>query len=439
MKQSFMFCLACLLISNTCFAQYPRGLWPFSLGENYIEIKAPCMPAKKVVFTKAYGDWFIKPGDGSATIYLESKTDDKDAKMDIGWNGTEKQQIIPHYPTANNFRFFVYREETPGNYFNAFTQNEEGDETTITIQQMDASTLSFIIEGHMSLGRNQQKTLSGKIILHKDPDKKITTDRFGDCDPVVYNQIPGAEFRSPSDCEIKFDAYLNEQFLKAVTKPVTNYFISLGYQQHLLGGKPLSRVYWKTETKFYTGIYGIVLEKRDITDLLSNGDMDIVDSLTNDEKSKGNTQPDMSVLLPKAQKIYEEEAENSPGKLKISCEINVGGTYLFGGSFLLLKHPEAAFIVQAGKRIDETAGSGSFSGIAVLPGYTIIGIGRFNPPSIQQYFEKTNKVVLHPVYNKGASHLSIQNILIRIDATHDLSNKILELIDWNRLNEMISK
>ena len=46
-----------------------------------------------------------------------------------------------------------------------------------------------------------------------------TTGTFGSCDPVIHDQLAGAEWRSPSECEVKFDAYVR-QGLTAALQPV---------------------------------------------------------------------------------------------------------------------------------------------------------------------------------------------------------------------------
>jgi hypothetical protein len=34
-----------------------------------------------------------------------------------------------------------------------------------------------------------------------------TTETFGTCVPVFHDQLAGAQWRSPSECEVKFDSY----------------------------------------------------------------------------------------------------------------------------------------------------------------------------------------------------------------------------------------
>ena len=33
------------------------------------------------------------------------------------------------------------------------------------------------------------------------------TGTFGNCDPQIHDKLVGAEWRSPSECEVNFDAY----------------------------------------------------------------------------------------------------------------------------------------------------------------------------------------------------------------------------------------
>lgn len=75
------------------------------------------------------------------------------------------------------------------------------------------------------------------------------TGTFGTCDPVIHDQLVGAEWRSLSECEVKFDSYVRSG-LTAALQPVihnlTAYSWSLAHHVEL---QSLTSIPRHTETK----------------------------------------------------------------------------------------------------------------------------------------------------------------------------------------------
>jgi hypothetical protein len=420
---------------------YGHGIYAFTPeGENYLEIKSEGAPAKRIGFTIAYGDWYILPNDASATIYLVFQQNGTEYALDLAWTGTEKTQPIVHYNETNEERFFIYHESTKDSHGYSCSPQEEGDEVRIHVAQMSESDLAATIEGDLRSNLRAAGAkgfvpvhVTGRISLHKNPKDRVVTSRFGDCDPVVHNRIPGALNRTPSDCERKFVRYM-DSLVEDFFQPLRDYFAARGWRENFSGKHELTSLPWRTEESFMSLEFGAPHSRRMFEDPEGKKIFDadryqfLTDSMEQDARDKGK-EPDMSAIVSRATAIMDNEARF--GWAKISFEINEDYDYVYGGELVQRTLPGAAFFIQAARRKGATHGLGPITGLSY--GETCIGFGRWEAPVIKDYDQTTKELVLHTRYKAEDPHLTVQSICIRIEARPELSDQIAQLLDWKKL------
>ncbi|MFL5742971.1 MAG: hypothetical protein ACJ75B_22315 [Flavisolibacter sp.] len=433
-------------------AKNVRGSYFFTLtGENYLEINGEGSLHKRVEFKSGYGDWYVKPGDACASIRLRLGEVGNQYELDLGWDGAEKEQQIVHTGTFQNNRFFHFAEPGPQAFYCDVSEDDKS--TSIHVIQMDETTLIADIDGMASANLRQAGNwgmrpvhVHGKISLKKEINARILTSKFGDCVPMVYNKTPGAEDRTPSDCEIKFDQYLGDQFDKAISEPLKNYFETLGYSKSTHEEHALVSVPFSFHERFFDNYFAahsnvtLTLVNKSLPNLsIGTRVNEISDSLVLEEKKRTGEEPDMSVILDKTMKIYQDQKEASARAIHVYWWINTAEKFVFGGSISKNNLDIGGYLLVAGKRKSETHGRGDSFHHEIFPNEALACIGHWDQPVVRPYDETTMELVLTPRFHESAPHLSVQTMVIIIQCVPELREKVLELIDWKTLNAMVER
>src|SRR5438270_8509602 len=166
-------------------AKNVRGNYIFTLvGENYLEINGEGSLQKRVDFKSGFGDWYVKQGDACAAIRLRLGDIGNEYELDLGWDGTDKEQQIVHTETFQNNRFFYFAE--PGAHAFFCNVSEEDKSTSVHVIQMDETTLIADIDGTASSSMREAGSrgmrpvhVHGKISLKKEINARILTSKFG--------------------------------------------------------------------------------------------------------------------------------------------------------------------------------------------------------------------------------------------------------------------
>ena len=410
-----------------------------TVGESYIEVKGPGIDPKKIVLTEASVNWYKKQEESNVNVRLRGTNKNIKAFLDIGWNSNEKK-IVFHKSDKKYTDFYYFYEGDFGEVAN-YELNREDDEVIFLIEEINATNLSFFVEGHVTTKDGPRVMLSGHISLKKNAAPTIVTAKFGDCDPVVYDQYSGSQVRSPSDCELKFITYLNEQFLKAVIEPVRDHFEKIGYEPMPEGGwghtLPIS-----THKNFYDGFIGLEDSKLKMKNSKADSRYtDILDSLKKAESAKGVAEEDINIndLTLKAFRQADKEQDEGPAtSFTIICRVNLAGQFCFGGKMQLKKLSDGVCIIQTGKKVTVGGEQGGACN-PLEPGWTMGLLGHLKEPTIVNRFESAFDLKLQPVFRPGASHLSVQSVVIEIHTDKNLSDEIVKLINWDKLKSMIEK
>ena len=409
--------------------QVNAQLQAIPVAEGYIVVKGPGVQSKKITFNKAYVNWYKKASETNATLNLGGTNDHINSHLYMGWNSNEKKIICNDFGknAVNYFQFYEGDFGELGDY----TPKKDGDQVTILVEEASASTLSFSLEGSATTKDRYEVFLSGHITLHKNAALTIVTDKFGDCDPVVYDHHAGSQVRSPSDCETKFMNYLNEQFIKFVVEPVRNHFQKNGFEEVSIIGNKSNSLPLSTHKSFFDGKFGLEESALRMKNTRAENRLqEIADSM----KAEGNISSDDIML--KAIKQEEKEEESRPTSFAILCRVNLAGQFCFGGKMELKKLSEGVYLLQTGQRLTTAENS---SCIPLEPGWTMGLLGHIKEPKIVAEYASTFSMKLQPQFRPGISRLSVQSITIEIHTGKNLSDEIVKLINWDRLKGMIEK
>jgi hypothetical protein len=182
-------------------------------SDSRITVSGGPIAAETFVFARVYGDWFVAARDAHAFLTLVTTTGAHQAQAVIELDGKSERQEIE---AGEKDLTFLLHLRTPYNQ-------------TVQLKGFGRGRGYFDPDGrpqhrgrHIGHGNARRERACEDRRHTQDPSrrgKRAGGRRFGDCDPVVHDRLAGAEWRSATECEIKFDSHAREALRNAL-KPL---------------------------------------------------------------------------------------------------------------------------------------------------------------------------------------------------------------------------
>ncbi len=160
-------------------------------------------------------------------IGVESAGPSIEAHYIPGFVGDPPNRVM-YYQTPNG----------PGGYsgeYYVLQMSKEGDSAVTQVLELTDTNLKLRIKGTGTLGERRDHGESATqfeavINLRRTPFVRLPLSRvFGEaCDPTLYDRTAGAEFRSVTDCEIKFERHVRHGYAD-VLQPTIEEFEKMGW------------------------------------------------------------------------------------------------------------------------------------------------------------------------------------------------------------------
>jgi hypothetical protein len=280
---------------------------------------------------------------------------------------------------------------------------------------------------------------------HKAAPALQPTGTFGDCDPVIHDKLAGAEWRSPSECEVKFDAYLRKG-LTAAIEPVIDKLTAHGWGvtrtvelQSLTSiprhteGKPFQL----TEQQMHQGGAFFVQLGIDKSSPVFK---------QYDEPLQAATQKFGAALkrmdaaeMASAQNALHDAAKTQEEHttIAISVQINASAVDIpsFKGGHTVTKLSSGGFAVSAPYVQPPTGGDES-----AAQRVTYVFFGPFTPPAPAG--PGTGDETIHvrggPLSTSPTKLLSVQNVVLRVQTGSELAQQVIQSVDWTALGNLLA-
>ena len=270
-----------------------------------------------------------------------------------------------------------------------------------------------------------------------------TTGTFGECNPVVHDQLVGAEWRSPSECEVKFDAYVRNGLTAALQPVVDNLNANRWSMVRHVELQPLTSIPRHTETRPFqlneqqihqNGAFYLEFTLDQNSPVFQQYDQTVQAEM----KKLGGALKSMNAAnMTAAQNALQDatKAEVEHTSIRISFSINSGsvGVSSFKGGHTVTTQPGVGFAVSAPFVQAPTGGD-----ISAAQRVTYVFLGPFTPPpSTGPSTGDEDFQVKGRLSSTTARLLSVQNICIRIQTGTDLAQQIIQFIDWSALQKLM--
>ena len=419
MTKLFFFLIAtCLAMS--CLAQTVT----FS-GENYIEISSPKIKKQRIDFNRVYTtDWFVTANDSHCAINFEGPYDSRKLTLAIEWSGKKDEYVITNETSHAGDRSTDFRLTSPDKdtYGDGLGAQPEGDQQVIVkVEKITDDNISGNISGLISDGKDVIK-INGHFSLAKKaakPTAKSTSLTFKDCDNVIHDKLTGAQDRSPTDCEVKYDLEVKSAFQKAFENVVSGFQNNHWLVTKITTLDPVTGVPRAFDNSSFLGDYNIELEVGPENDQYA--------------AYKKSSQEGLNGDIKKIQDFMKQ----MNGAIRIKIYARVNSTYssitIFKDGHKMLKALGAAYVIESS--YVQSAGGG---GIDASLDATFIFIGNWNPPVIRKDSDGGEEIKVPPVIVKSGTNLSVKNISIRMECNSELAEKILKEIDFTKLTSLLN-
>lgn len=400
-------------------------------GENYLVLDGERFKNQKIVFENASGDWFATNNDSHGNIDMNAMVSGVKMNLEMEWDGKDQVHIITdeirHQQRKGEFVITSPDKDTYGDGVLAYPIGEQ--EIKIIIHSSDDMKVSGEITGVVTQGRDKVK-VSGFFNLNKPAGaaslKKIITSSYKDCDNVVHDKLIGAEGRSPSECEAKYDLDIRTIIHDAVSSVIED-FKKKGWEiEDETDLKPLIIVARGSEKDIFNTTYEIKLSASPssaIYDSYQKQYADVSDKLKNATKESYDDFVKFLYKMNGAIKIF----------IRFSVNTHNSGFGNFKGESKLTKIDDHTFkmesnYVQSRNGGDETASSdGSF-----------LFIGNWKQPRIEKESDGSETVNAVATLNPALPHLQAQNIFIRMECNAELANEIIKNLDLRKLESLLN-
>jgi hypothetical protein len=374
--------------------------------------------------TTAFGDWFVTPNDAHAGLTLSSGSGPNINQLTIEWDGKADTHTIT---ASGGAGAFYLRLGAPAHQS---IHPAGADSIQISVIKIDDLNLEANISG-AATGTTPFK-ISGTIKLHRDAANYPVSGTWLNCDPVVHDKFAGAQNRSASDCEVKFDLHVRQALAQAFAPVVAEFSTGDWTQTRQANMGPVDSLSRKTEKLLFrfdpSSLAGAFrLEFRVKANSAQAQRNDAALQALSKKMAEVMKNP---AAFPDYQAQLTETTRASEGSSVIAITVSVNAESIaienFKGNFTDAKLPGGAYLVSVPYAQAHTGGD-----ITASHEVTYAFFGPWSPAT------GTQRVTVKGALKPGAPTLFIQNICVEIQANPELAKKVAGLIDVNALQQLL--
>src|ERR1035437_8784302 len=256
--------LVALGLAMTALAQ-KNSVTP--VGENYIEISSPKIKKQRIDFNRVYTtDWFVTANDSHCVINFEGPYDSRKLTLAIEWSGKKDEYVITNETSHAGDRSTDFRLSSPDKdtYGDGLGAQPEGDQQVIVkVEKITDENIAGNISGLISQGRDIIKVNGHFSLAKKATAKSIsksTSLTFKDCDNAIHDKLTGAQDRSPTECEVKYDLEVKTAFQKAFENVVSGFQNDHWLVKKITTLDPITHAPRSSDNSSFLGDYDIELQ-----------------------------------------------------------------------------------------------------------------------------------------------------------------------------------
>ena len=418
--------LVALGLAMTALAQ-KNSVTP--VGENYIEISSLKIKKQRIEFNKITADWFVTANYSHCAITFKGPFDTRELTLAIEWSGKKDEYVITNETSHAGDRSGDFLLSCPDKdtYGDGLGAHPEGDQQVkVKVEKITDENISGNISGLISDGRDIIK-INGRFSLAKKATaksiSKSTSLTFKDCDNAIHDKLTGAQDRSPTECEVKYDLEVKTAFQKAFENVVSGFQNDHWLVKKITTLDPITHAPRSSDNSSFLGSYGIELEMDPENDKYAT-----FKKRYNELLNGGGTQGVTEIAS-----FLKQMTGSTSIKIYAGVNSTYSSMYIYKEGHKMLKAPGASYVIES-----PYMQSGGGGGIESSVGADYIYIGNWKAPVIVKDSDGGETIKVMPVIVKSGTTLSVKNVTIRIECNSELAEQILKGIDLSKLTSLLN-
>jgi hypothetical protein len=427
-------------------ARSPQPKPPALVTNSQITIRGDGPTPQTIDLTSVHGDWFVSGDDAHANLDFETSTGPHYI-VQLQWDGLGKTHTITHDTNdtvvgTGHSTFYLMLPGENGN--SRAAAPHDSDVVTVTVTHMDDSSLEAHLSGTATA--DGKVSFDGTLKVQRTGAHTIaSTGAWHDCDPQIHDKMVGAEARSPSECEVKFDQHVRQALQQAFAPLLSkleqgDWTIS---KQPEMG--PVQAMARRSEKSPYHldnasgGAFHIELGlKQDSEEYQRRAAayqqaMDKMNEQVAEAMKNGGPTAGQKTMDELARSVA---AQMDNMNVKISVGINSGssGAVNFAGTHTSAPLPGGGTVVYI-PAAQPSTGGGSDSGEAM----TWVLIGPWKQVTSKSLGADGEHIDASGGLTPGKPTLAVQNVWVHIRAGKDMTEQVIQRVDWNAIRALIQE
>jgi hypothetical protein len=422
----------------------PQAKAPALVSASQITIRGDGPEPQTISLPTARGDWFVSGDDAHANLDFETGSGPHYI-VQLQWDGAAKTHTVTHDTNdtvvgTGHSTFYLMLPGENGN--SRAAAPHDSDVVTVTITHMDDTSL----EAHLSGTATAEGKVSfeGTLSVRRTGAHPVaSTGAWHDCDPQIHDKMVGAEDRSPSECEVKFDQHVRQELERAFAPLIAKLEQgdwSVSRQPEVGPVQAMARHSEKSPYHLDSaagGAFHIELGlKQDSGEYQRRADAyqkamakmneQVAEAMKNGGPAAGQKTMDELARSVAAQ------VDNM--NVKISVGINAGsmGAVNFAGTHDATTLPGGGTVVYI-PAAQPSTGGGSDSGEVM----TWVLIGPWKQVASKSLGSDGEHIDSNGGLVPGKPTLAVQNVWVHIRAGKDMTEQVIQKVEWDKIRALV--
>ena len=405
-------------------------------SESTITLDGGAFHHETFVLPRVTGDWFATAGDAHASIELLTAAGGHPVELDLQWDGPQAGHVITGGSNSDmGGRATCYLKMTGAAPYNLSAQPHDTDAITITVAAIDALTIKASIAGTVT--GDAKIAVTGTIAIHRNAaPAPVLTGGSADCDRVVHDKLVGAQNRSPSECEVRFDALVRQAEHTAFAGVIAALAEEHWVVRTETAVAPTQGVGRHTQERLYSpDTYDLSLAldpKSDAAQAYAKRWNELSDRAGQEAQATGKMDGPAFAAFTK---LNAEQA--SATNISVSVHVNALSYEFvsFVAAHTVLQVPGAAYAL-ASSQVQSASGGGPESAV---PLKTFIYLGKWAPATFEKSSSGSERARTKSTADPAAPVLSVQAFVIAIECNAALRDAVLQHMDFAPLRSLLPR
>ena len=412
---------------------------PKATSQSTITVSGPGLANGTYAPNQVNAEWFVTATDAHATLHMDTGYGTKPrVVLELEWDGKGPVQRIDgaaqHSNAPGGAGFYLQVDD-------AMAQPEKADVVTVTVSAMDAGTLTATVLGTARTGAGPVRVtgtirLTRAVAARGAKTTEAAGGTFEGCDPVIHDKLAGAEGRSPTECEVKYDLHVRQALARALAPVVQELTAEHWSETTKPAMGPVTVMARHTEGHPYAIDNAVGARFRMVLDAGAGGG----DS-SQAQQARYQRMAELMKDMAKNQKEIEalsHEAAGSAAESRVEVAVHTNAASMGVANFNLHHTvsalPGGGVVVWVEEAQAETGG-----GEDAASGEMWVLLGPWGQPVAKALGDGGEQVSAKATLSASRPVMATQTVVVTIRASQGLAQRVIQRVDWGVVRGLMAE